>query len=108
MPNDETLQATPNISSLVYTNTQNPYLRPTATSAHGYSDKTALSKAFIEKKDLIPFLKYAEDPLTALERVEQLKPVNLRETVEVCVHSYFRIFLKHSNQNRIQLGSKKC
>ena len=81
MPNSETLDATTSVSSLVPANTQNPYLRPTKTSAQYFSGEGQPSQTSIEKKDLIPFLKYGEDPVTALERIEQLKPVNLRETV---------------------------
>lgn len=51
----------------------------------------------VEKKELVPFLKYGEDALTAMEAVDRVKPQNLRETVEVSAFffhfSFFSFFL---------------
>jgi hypothetical protein len=60
---------------------QNLYLRPTKPSSVFFMGETGLSQ--MEKKDLIPFLKFGEDALSAMEAVDKMKPQNLRETVEV-------------------------
>ena len=70
---------------------KNPFTRDTIllnSNSNGSKDDAHKRKHTpLEPSDLTRFTKYSENPIEAIDEVERLKPVNLRETVEVCTHS---------------------